>query len=209
MMVLSHQTGVTHRLTDAPGGCLGPDLSAGWWPSPNVLHQISGVLAAATDEVRAKYRGMSSESRTGAMAASRPSGDPADPVVVTLATLKQMGTRHRFLCEENIETDTELARIVSTHAPEIVEVNGVGVVVASQLLVTFGDNPERMGNEASFAALAGVAPPCPHPRAGPPVTGSPAAATGKQTTLFTALSSRACLGIQEPVNTSPSVPKKT
>ncbi|MET3719140.1 transposase [Arthrobacter sp. UYEF21] len=30
--------------------------------------------------------------------------------------------------------------------------------MASQLLVTFGDNPERMASEASFAALAGVAP---------------------------------------------------
>lgn len=38
------------------------------------------------------------------------------------------------------------------------EVNGVGTVVASQLLVTLGDNPERMESEAAFAALAGVAP---------------------------------------------------
>ncbi|MGN5734294.1 hypothetical protein [Arthrobacter psychrochitiniphilus] len=30
--------------------------------------------------------------------------------------------------------------------------------MASQLLVTFGDNPERMVGEAAFAALAGVAP---------------------------------------------------
>ena len=35
---------------------------------------------------------------------------------------------------------------------------GVGTEVASQLLVTVGDNPDRMGNEAQFASLVGVAP---------------------------------------------------
>lgn len=123
-----------------------------------LLNQISGALTAAPEQVRAKYRGMGSESRVKAMAASRPSGDPADPVVATLVTLRRLGVRHRFLSEEIAEIDTELAFIVAAHAPEILEVNGVGAVVASQLLVTFGDNPERMVSEASFAALAGVAP---------------------------------------------------
>ncbi len=123
-----------------------------------LLNQISGVLTSAPDEVRAKYRGMTSEARARAMAASRPSGDPADPVVATLLTLKRMGARHRFLSEEIAETDAELTAIVSAHAPELLEVNGVGAVVASQLLVTFGDNPERLTSEAAFAALAGAAP---------------------------------------------------
>lgn len=35
---------------------------------------------------------------------------------------------------------------------------GVGTEVASQLLITFGDNPDRLGNEAQFASLVGVAP---------------------------------------------------
>ena len=35
---------------------------------------------------------------------------------------------------------------------------GVGTDVASQLLVTVGDNPDRLGNEAQFASLVGVAP---------------------------------------------------
>ena len=35
---------------------------------------------------------------------------------------------------------------------------GVGTDVAGQLLVSAGDNPERLRSEASFAHLAGVAP---------------------------------------------------
>lgn len=123
-----------------------------------LMNQISAVLTAATDEVRAKYRGLSSEARVKAMASSRPTGDPADPVIATLMTLKRLGTRHRFLSEEINETDAALEAIILTYAPELIDVKGVGVVVASQLLVTFGDNPERMNSEAAFAALAGVAP---------------------------------------------------
>ncbi|WP_416417196.1 IS110 family transposase [Paenarthrobacter aromaticivorans] len=38
------------------------------------------------------------------------------------------------------------------------DLQGVGTDVASQLLVTVGDNPERVSSEAKFAALVGVAP---------------------------------------------------
>lgn len=92
------------------------------------------------------------------MAASRPSGDMSNMVVATLTTLKRMGARHQFLSQEISDTDAALEQIVSAHAPAILDVNGVGAVIASQLLVTFGDNPERMTSEAAFAALAGVAP---------------------------------------------------
>nr|WP_306961604.1 transposase [Arthrobacter bambusae] len=38
------------------------------------------------------------------------------------------------------------------------DLTGVGTEVASQLLVTVGDNPDRIGSEPQFAALVGVAP---------------------------------------------------
>jgi hypothetical protein len=40
----------------------------------------------------------------------------------------------------------------------LLQLTGVGVDVASQLLVTGGDNQERVRSEAQFAALTGVAP---------------------------------------------------
>jgi transposase len=123
-----------------------------------VLAQISAVLVAAPEEVRSKYRGMSNKARAKAMAVSRPSGDPAASVAATLMTLKRMGARYLFLSQEISDTDAELEQIISTHAPAILDVNGVGTVIASQLLVTFGDNPARMTSEAAFAALAGAAP---------------------------------------------------
>lgn len=123
-----------------------------------VLAQISGVLTAAPETIRAKYRGLTSEARVKAMAASRPAGDPADPASATAITLKRMGIRHRYLSEEIDQVDAELEAIVTTHAPHLLEIAGVGAVVASQLLVTVGDNPQRLTSEAAFAALTGTAP---------------------------------------------------
>ena len=167
-----------------------------------LLNQISGVLTSAADEVRAKYRGMTSE----AMAVSRPSGDPADPVVATLMTLKRMGARHRFLSEEIDETDAALAAIVSTYAPEFLEVNGVGTVVASQLLVTFGDNPERMAARVPSRLWRASRPSrlIPGKQA---ATGSAGVVTGKRTARSTGLSWYACQRMPGHVPTSPNVPK--
>ena len=41
--------------------------------------------------------------------------------------------------------------------------NGVGTDVAGQLLVTAGDNPDRLAHEAAFAALCGSHRSPPHP----------------------------------------------
>src|SRR5207245_10246843 len=43
-------------------------------------------------------------------------------------------------------------------APRLRALQGVGPDVAGQLLVTAGDNPERLVSEGSFARLCGVAP---------------------------------------------------
>ncbi|MFK0047426.1 transposase [Streptomyces sp. NPDC090741] len=42
--------------------------------------------------------------------------------------------------------------------PALTELNGIGPDVAGQLLVTAGDNPDRLRSEAAFAMLCGVAP---------------------------------------------------
>ncbi|MFA3839498.1 transposase [Streptomyces aureus] len=42
--------------------------------------------------------------------------------------------------------------------PKLLERYGVGPDTASALLIAAGDNPDRMGSEASFAALCGASP---------------------------------------------------
>ncbi|MBM0255753.1 transposase [Micromonospora sp. 4G55] len=60
--------------------------------------------------------------------------------------------------QEIKDADFDLRLMIGETAPELLEQPGVGTEVAAQLLVTAGDNPERIRSERSFAALCGVSP---------------------------------------------------
>ena len=62
------------------------------------------------------------------------------------------------LDEESKRLDDLLESLVSATAPELVASYGVGTDTAGALLVSAGDNPERLRSEAAFAHLCGVAP---------------------------------------------------
>ncbi len=51
-----------------------------------------------------------------------------------------------------------IAAIVDELVPELIKRKAVGYECASQLLITAGDNPERLHSESGFAALCGVNP---------------------------------------------------
>ena len=51
-----------------------------------------------------------------------------------------------------------IAAIVDELAANLVARNSIGHIGAAQLLLTAGDNPERLRSEASFASLCGVSP---------------------------------------------------
>jgi len=62
------------------------------------------------------------------------------------------------LSEEIAELDEHLDRLVAQVAPELVALPGIGTDSAATLLIVAGDNPQRLGSEASFARLCGVSP---------------------------------------------------
>lgn len=122
------------------------------------INQIKGLLVSAPETLRARYQGMSTSIMISTMVRSRPSGHSADPSYVTAQVLKALAVRCHHLSAEIEKVDAQLQDILESYAPLLQELTGVGPDVASQLLVTFGDNQERVGNEAQFAALTGVAP---------------------------------------------------
>src|ERR1043166_9704029 len=73
-------------------------------------------------------------------------------------TLKSLGRRYLELHDEIADLDTMIVAIVDELAPALVARNSIGHGSAAQLLVTAGDNAERLQSEASFAALCGVSP---------------------------------------------------
>ncbi|MEU9489868.1 IS110 family transposase [Streptomyces decoyicus] len=56
------------------------------------------------------------------------------------------------------ELEHRLARLVGRYFPQLLIPVGIGPDSAVTLLITMGANPERLGSEASLAALCGVSP---------------------------------------------------
>ena len=71
---------------------------------------------------------------------------------------RMIAKRYLALDAEVDRLDGHLQKLVPAAAPRLVALHGVGTEVAGQLLVTAGDNPERLRSESSFAHLCGVAP---------------------------------------------------
>lgn len=72
--------------------------------------------------------------------------------------LRDLARRWKVLDTEIKSLSQQIAAMVGLAAPELVELFGVGTELAGQFLVTAGDNPDRIRNEAAFAKLCGVAP---------------------------------------------------
>ena len=93
----------------------------------------------------------------GVCAAFRP-GLLDDPAAATKLALRALARRWQALQAEIDDLDAHLAPLISAVAPQLLASPGVGVDTAGQLLVTAGDNPDRLGSEAAFARLCGAAP---------------------------------------------------
>ena len=72
--------------------------------------------------------------------------------------LRSLACRHHQLSEEIRNLKAELARLIGTASPTLINIVGVGPDTAASLLITAGGNPERLHSEAAFAALCGVCP---------------------------------------------------
>lgn len=124
-----------------------------------VQRQLKALLVTAPEPLRSQLRHLPTRQLIAACAAARP--DPAragDPATATRIALRTLARRHRQLSTEIDELDQLIVPLVTAINPALVAVHGVGPDVAGQLLVTLGDNPDRMRSEAAFAMLCGVAP---------------------------------------------------
>jgi transposase len=122
------------------------------------LHQMRQLSYTGPDQLRSRLKDLSITDLVAETAAMRPrsSGDPV--VYGTKVSLATLGRRVLSLEDELVGIDELLSELVTTCAPEILELFGVGIDTAATLLVTAGDNPERLRSEATWAHLCGVAP---------------------------------------------------
>ena len=120
--------------------------------------QITALLTTAPDAVRTRFARLSGGELIGALARTRPAPTADTPASTTTRTLRRLARRHRILTDEITDIDTELRALTARAAPTMLATKGYGVITTATLLVTAGDNPDRIRSEASFAALCGAAP---------------------------------------------------
>lgn len=115
--------------------------------------QIKTLLVTAPTSLREKFRKKGDTALITALARLRATSD--DPISFALRALAR---RHQALTAEITELESLLNSLTAAANPGLVWTTGIGPMSAAQLLVTAGDNPERLRNEAAFAALCGAAP---------------------------------------------------
>lgn len=81
-----------------------------------------------------------------------------DPEQATKLALRTIAMRVRSLAEEVRKLDAQLQLLIRHAAPAIFGAFALGPDTVGALLVTVGDNPDRLRSEAAFARLCGVAP---------------------------------------------------
>lgn len=122
-----------------------------------VANQIVGLMVAAPARLRERLERLDAAARIGRCANFRP-GPLSDPGEATKTALRMLARRHEALTEELDELDAAIAELCHAANPALLGAVGVGVDVASILLIAAGDNPERMHSDAAFAALCGASP---------------------------------------------------
>lgn len=122
------------------------------------INQIHQMLITAPQDIRTKYVALQGVSLIEALGRIRNvnSDDPVTNAVLT--SLKALAKRCQLLTEQHTDLGALLDALVTEANPGLRAAYGLGPDTTAQLLITAGGNPERLRNEASFAALCGVSP---------------------------------------------------
>jgi transposase len=120
--------------------------------------RIRSLTVTAPDPLRIELANLPALARAAKAARLRPGDDPADITTATRTAWRVLGRQYVALRVDLTAIEAQLEDLTTRANPGLRQVHGVGPVVAATLLVTAGDNPDRMTSEAAFAALCGVSP---------------------------------------------------
>jgi transposase len=120
--------------------------------------QMQAILVNAPADLRDQHRDLPRAKLITTLANARPSQMRDDGEADVTFALRGLARRYRDLAEEITHLEQRMLARASTANPALMAIKGVGTVVGAQLLITAGDNPDRLRSSASFAALCGTAP---------------------------------------------------
>lgn len=120
---------------------------------------LKSALVNAPDTIRDQLRHLTTTAMINACAALRPTKVTPGALTAAIKTaLRSMARRIHLLDADIGALEADLKVLIDDTAEDLVGRFGVGYETAAQLLITVGDNPHRIGTEAAFASLCGVAP---------------------------------------------------
>jgi transposase len=120
--------------------------------------QLLALVVTAPEVVRARFRGQSTRVMLTTAARLRPATTSGDvEVTTTLIVLRDLARRVRFLELEAAAHETAIRALVRSWRPDLLELTGVGPIVAATVLTAWS-HPGRCRDDAAFAMLAGAAP---------------------------------------------------
>jgi transposase len=123
------------------------------------LNQLHGLITSAPEQLRGHLAGLSTTELVSRCSAFRIDPDRLlEPATGTKAGMRSIARRVQLLDDEIAQADTRLRPAVAAVAPRTFALLGAGPDVTGQLLVTAGDNPDRLRSEAALAHLAGISP---------------------------------------------------
>jgi len=118
---------------------------------------MKALVVTAPAELRESLRDLKTDKLIDRCTGFRP-GPLVSPTATAKLALRGLARRYIQLTQEINEISTELVKLTEEIAPTLVDIYGIGPDTAAALLITAGDNPDRLRSEAAFAALCGVNP---------------------------------------------------
>jgi len=122
--------------------------------------QLDSLIITAPEQLRGKLRqARTLKARTRLCLQLRPDSNRLhQPAEAAKLALRSLGRRIRDLEHELSELDRQLEQLVHAAAPRTSQLFALGTQSTSQLLVTAGQNIDRLRGEASFAKICAAAP---------------------------------------------------
>lgn len=118
---------------------------------------LKALLVTCPAELREQFDDLTDKILIDRCAGLRP-GAVSSPTASAKHALRALAKRYTALSDEIATHDAILDELTAKLAPTLRDGFGIGVDTASEVLIVFGDNPDRVHSEAAFAKLCGVCP---------------------------------------------------
>lgn len=117
---------------------------------------FANTVLTSPDAVREALQPLTRARQLKAATGYRANGE--GPLATVKRCLRRLAIRISQLSTEIQAADHDLDRLTRQYAPSMRSRLGFGAETTAQLLITAGDNPDRIGSEAALAGLCGVSP---------------------------------------------------